>query len=371
MKLPLNKLTSSKLRIVYLCSVISAAIALLLFVGACVETPDLASLRETSGDIQIVFTNPRYPDDWDDHGGGLDETLAETIDNAQHSVDVAAFDFDLVRVAEALIAAHEDGVRVRMVIDSDNADLEEVEALKRARIAIVEDKRDALMHNKFVIVDGYEVWTGSWNLTDNGTYRNDNNVVVIQSRRLAENYIAEFEEMFNDRAFGASSPADTPHPRVEVNGVPIENFFEPEEKVRLRILDLLNEAKSSIMVMAFTLTDNDIAQALVRKGREGVPVQGVIESRNTGARGSDFEALQKAGTGTDGTITFLKDGNPYMMHHKVIIIDKEIVITGSYNFTASAADRNDENVLIIHSAEIAQIYGEAFQQVFQQAKEGQ
>jgi phosphatidylserine/phosphatidylglycerophosphate/cardiolipin synthase-like enzyme len=348
---------------------------LLIFIlwgtGGCVETQDPAFLRETAGDLHILFTSPRYPDDWAYHVGGLDETLAAAIDDAEQSVDVAAFDFDLARVAEALIAAHEDGVHVRMVIDSDNADLEEVEALKRARIPIVEDERDALMHNKFVIIDGYEIWTGSWNLTDNGTYRNDNNVVVIHSRRLAENYIAEFEEMFEDRAFGPSSPADTPHPHVKVNGVPIENYFEPEENVRIRILDLLNEAESSIMVMAFTLTDDDIAQALVRKGREGILVEGVIESRNTGARGSDFEALQKAGEDVNCPIEFLKDGNPYMMHHKVIIVDEEVVITGSYNFTASAADRNDENLLIIHSSEIAQIYGEAFKKVFQQAKEGQ
>jgi phosphatidylserine/phosphatidylglycerophosphate/cardiolipin synthase-like enzyme len=339
--------------------------------GGCVETQNLASLRETSGDIHVLFTSPRYPDDWAYHVGGLDETLAEAIDNAQQSVDVAAFDFDLARVAEALITAHEDGVRVRMVIDSDNADLEEVETLKRARIPIVEDTRDALMHNKFVIIDGYEVWTGSWNLTDNGTYRNDNNVVVINARRLAENYIAEFEEMFDDKAFGADSPDDTPHPRVKVDGVPIENYFEPEGNVRARIVDLLDAAESSIMVMAFTLTDNDIAQALVHKGREGIPIQGVIETRNTNTRGSDFEALQKAGEDANCPMEFLKDGNPYMMHHKVIIIDEAIVITGSYNFTASAADRNDENVLIIHSPEIARMYGETFRRIFQQAKEAQ
>jgi phosphatidylserine/phosphatidylglycerophosphate/cardiolipin synthase-like enzyme len=196
-------------------------------------------------------------------------------------------------------------------------------------------------------------------------------VVVINARRLAENYIAEFEEMFEDEAFGAKSPADTPHPRVKVNGVPIENYFEPEENVRVRIIDLLNEAESSIMVMAFTLTDNDIAQTLVRRGREGIPVQGVVERRNTNARGSDFAALQKAGEDVNCPLEFLSDGNPYMMHHKVIIIDEAIVITGSYNFTASAAERNDENVLIIHSSDIAHTYVEAFRRVFQQAQEDQ
>jgi phosphatidylserine/phosphatidylglycerophosphate/cardiolipin synthase-like enzyme len=57
------------------------------------------------------------------------------------------------------------------------------------------------------------------------------------------------------------------------------------------------------------------------------------------------------------------------MHHKVIILDGSIVITGSYNFSASAAEKNDENVLIIHSPEIAATYLEEFERVVQQAEE--
>ena len=54
------------------------------------------------------------------------------------------------------------------------------------------------MHNKFVILDRLEVWTGSMNYTINGAYHNDNNLVRVRSNRLADNYTAEFEEMFVD-----------------------------------------------------------------------------------------------------------------------------------------------------------------------------
>ena len=57
------------------------------------------------------------------------------------------------------------------------------------------------------------------------------------------------------------------------------------------------------------------------------------------------------------------DGNPKSMHHKVIIIDGEIVVTGSYNFSKSAKTKNDENTLILHSPEIAELYIEEFERV--------
>jgi phosphatidylserine/phosphatidylglycerophosphate/cardiolipin synthase-like enzyme len=63
----------------------------------------------------------------------------------------------------------------------------------------------------------------------------------------------------------------------------------------------------------------------------------------------------------------LQDGNPYILHHKVIIIDEETVVLGSFNFSANADESNDENVLIIDYAPIAQEYTAEFQRVYQQA----
>lgn len=323
-------------------------------------------VRESNGNIQVAFTSPRYPDDWSYHHDGLDAWLADTVAGAEHSVDVAAYDFDLQTVADALIRAQQRGVTVRLLTDGDNSALEQVQQLRDAGIPVVADTDEPFMHDKFVVIDGAQVWTGSWNLTDNGTYRNNNNVVVIGSQALAENYTAEFEEMFVDGHFGVASPNDAPpNPQVEVSGVLLENYFAPEDDVAGRILELLGEAQQRIDFMAFAFTDNDIGQLLVDKARAGVAVRGVMEERNITATGSDFEALRQGG------VELRVDGNPYMMHHKVIIIDGAIVITGSYNFTASAAGSNDENVLIIHSPEIATQYLEEFQRVYAQAKEAQ
>ncbi len=316
---------------------------------------------ETEGSVQVMFTSPE--DTGDDNAGGLDVALAQAIDRAEQRVDVAAYDFDLTHVAESLVSAHQRGVQVRLVTDSDYADEAGTVLVEQAGVPVVGDERGALMHNKFVVIDERWVWTGSWNLTENGTYRNNNNVVQIESPALARNYTTEFEEMFTDGQFGASSPAETPHLEIEIDEVLVETYFSPEDGVQRRIVELLESAESSIRFMAFTFTDNEMAQTLNQQHKAGILVEGIVEARNINDMGSDIEALQQVG------LNVWLDGNPYNMHHKVMIIDDAIVITGSYNFSRSAAEYNDENVLIIHSPEIAAHYLDEFERLVTQAKE--
>lgn len=312
---------------------------------------------------QLYFTSPRYPDEDQYHTGGLDERLAAAIDQAQKSVDVAAYDFDLTRVAEALIAAHQRGVNVRLVTDTDNVDERAVRSVQRAGIPVVDDDRGAIMHDKFVVIDGSAVWTGSWNLTENGTYRNNNNAVALQSLRLAENYAAEFEEMFDDRAFGPGSPANTPYPKLKIGGVAVENYFAPEDEVAEKLVSLLEGAQSNIRFMAYSFTHDGIGKAMRDRARAGVTVQGVFEGRSADNQYSEYGKLKEV-----RGVEVRQDGNPYIMHHKVIIIDDETVVLGSYNLSASADERNDENVLVVHSAEFAAHYLSEFQRVWADAK---
>jgi hypothetical protein len=143
---------------------------------ACTEGGEQEGLRTVSetvsGDwIRVYFTSPRYPDDDAYHHGGLDEELAAVIEQAETSVDLATYDLDLERVTSALIAAHRDGVRVRVVTESDNAHEDAITNLQQAGIPVVEDGHDwGLMHNKFAVIDGQWVWIGLWSLTENGTY---------------------------------------------------------------------------------------------------------------------------------------------------------------------------------------------------------
>jgi phosphatidylserine/phosphatidylglycerophosphate/cardiolipin synthase-like enzyme len=321
--------------------------------------------------IQVHFTTPQSPDDESDHHGGLDEVLVADIERAESTVDVAAYELDLEPVSDALTAAHERGIRVRFVTDSDNVDERAVRQLVRSGTPVVEDDRGAIMHNKFVVIDRQIVWTGSWNLTENGTYRNNNNAVRIVSAALAENYTAEFEEMFVDRAFGPTSASDTPHPEVMIarsgigDPVQIDNYFAPEDGVLDRILELLEGAGESIRFMAFSFTDDRLGEVLKQQSKTGIEVQGVFEARGSDTEYSEYGRLSRARPPLDVLI----DGNPYILHHKVMIVDDKIVILGSFNFSESANELNDENVLIIHDDDVAALYRDEFERVYRQALE--
>ncbi len=296
------------------------------------------------------------------------------IEQAEASVDLAAYDLDLPPVADALLAAHRRGVDVRVVTESDNAHREALRTLQAAGVPVVEDQPDdGLMHNKFAVIDDQWVWTGSWNMTENGTYRNDNHAVLIASLALAENYRAEFDEMFAGQ-FGPTSPLNTPHPHVVITvdadqgrtrRVELEAYFAPEGDVVDEVVAHIQGARERVRFMAFVFTSDEIADAMVERAEAGVVVQGVVEARNTEAPYSQVPRLRAA------VHDVLLDGNPYIMHHKVIIIDDQTVILGSYNFSHSAETRNDENVLVVHDAEVARLFVEEFGRVYDEARQAE
>src|SRR4051812_7770384 len=345
------------------------------------------------GWYDIYFTTPRYPDKPAYHSGGLDTQLVAFINSAQQTVDIAAYDFDLENVANALAKAAARGVRVRMVTDSDTLDRAQgrqsllpssptsgsdrellnsiatlsksdtpkvkraLDIVKRAKIPIIGDERPAIMHDKFVVVDGQAVWTGSWNFTDGDTYRLNNNAIKIVSSQLAQNYTAEFEKMFVQRSFGPSKPAGGTEPLVTLQGVQIENYFAPEDGVADKIAGHLAQAQQSIHFLAFSFTNDVIGSAMLARAKAGVSVVGVFETTGSETQYSEYGKMRKA------KLDVLQDGNPYVMHHKVIIIDGRVVIFGSFNFSNNADKDNDENLLIVDDPTLAQAFEAEFQRV--------
>lgn len=327
--------------------------------------PAVITVPTGSAWVQVFFTAPDFADQ-SPHQGGLDARVAADIDAAREQVDIASFEFNLESITQALLRAHSRGVRVRLVLDGGNLGQEEMKAatdrLLAAGIPIVFDERQAFMHDKFVIIDRHILWVGSWNLTENDTYRNNNNLLRFDLPQLAENYTAEFEEMFLDGRFGPRSPENTPYPVLQLSdGSRIETYFAPEENVRGAIMSRLRQAKGEILFLAFSFTDDDIARVLLEKAREGVRVRGVFESRQE-SEYSEYKVLRKAG------MDVRLDGNPRTMHHKVFVIDGLVTITGSYNFSKNAAEENDENILIIENADLARAYREEFERVYQAAQ---
>ena len=325
--------------------------------------PTPAAGQEPEGWYDIYFTTPRYPDKLDYHQGGLDTQLVTFINSAQKTVDIAAYDFDLENVANALAKAAGRGVRVRMVTDTDtltndNPKVQKAfDILKQAKIPIVDDQRGPIMHHKFMVVDGAAIWTGAVNFTEGDTYRLNNNAIKIVSHQLAQNYTAEFEKMFVQRSFGPFKPAGGTEALLTLEGVPIENYFAPKDGVADKITARLAQAKQSIHFLAFSFTSDPIGSAMLARAKAGVSVAGVFEKTGSETQFSEYGKMRKA------KLDVLQDGNPYVMHHKVIIIDGRTVIFGSFNFSNNADKDNDENLLIIDDPTLAQAFEAEFQRV--------
>jgi len=344
-------------------------LALLLLLGSCTQptptrTPVISpTITPTTDWYSVYFTDPTGPSA-EYFEGGPDVALANAIDQARLSVDVAIYDLDLSSVRAALLRAHQRGVTVRMVVESTNLDETEIQALKDAGIPILGDRREGYMHNKFAVIDRLEVWTGSMNYTANDAYRNDNDLIRIRSSKLAEDYTTEFNEMFVNDLFGPDYRAATPYTNLVINGTSLEIYFSPDDHVAKRIVELIKGADESVYFMAFSFTSNSIASAMLERFRAGVTVAGVFEESQVISNvGTEYENLLNAGAAVR------LDGNPRNMHNKIIIIDQKTVITGSYNFSSNAEYDNDENVVIIHNADIAALYMQEFQKVYERAKE--
>lgn len=321
----------------------------------------------TTGWYDVYFSTPKYPDKPEYHHGSIDEQLVAFINTATKTIDLAAYDFDLENVSNALAQAVSKGVRVRMVTDTDTitnknqAIQKAFGVLKQANIPIVDDQRPAIMHNKFMVVDGAAVWTGSWNFTDGDTYRLNNNAIKIASPELAQNYTVEFEKMFVQKKFGPTKPVGVPHPELMIGGIHVENYFASEGDangdVADHIITHLNMAKQSIHFLAFSFTHDGIGKAVMERAQAGVQVGGVFETTGSQTKFSEYGPMKKAG------LDVLTDGNPYLMHHKVFIVDGREVIFGSFNFSDSADKDNDENLLIIDDPALAQAFEAEFQRV--------
>jgi len=333
---------------------------------ASVAPPTLAG---SGGDWwQVYFTDPQNVNNPDDLKGSVAEKLIEHIDNAQRSIHIAAFEFDLEPVADALITARERGVEVHWVTDDEygiQADEDEgndlFPKLEKAGVEVKADDRSALMHNKFWIFDGETVWTGSTNVTSNGIFRNNNNVLVIDSREAAEMYEREFDEMWAGE-FGPTSTSTLEEQNANIDGTPIQVLFAAEDEVISNLIPLVAGAQDSIRFMAFSFTHDELGQAVQERAKAGVDVKGIFEKRGSAVEYCELCALLYC-VGAD----VRQDGNPRTFHHKVFVIDDKTVITGSLNFSDNADNSNDENVVIVANSDIAAQYLQEFERRWAEA----
>jgi phosphatidylserine/phosphatidylglycerophosphate/cardiolipin synthase-like enzyme len=327
--------------------------------------------NQTTAWLLVYFTNPNPPDNV---GNGIDQGVVADVKAAQSSIDVTSFDLNLPSFVNALVAASQQGIQVRVVVDGVNGTqklsasesptgkpFDAIQTLEDAGVTVVNGGRSSgLMHDKMIIIDGKLLYMGSWNMSYNDTFRNNNNLLRITNASLIANYQAKFNELFVDKKFGTHAQVSAQTPQMTINGVQVENYFSPVDHVMDKLVAYVQGAQKSIRYMIFTFTSTDLANAMIARYHAGVNMEGVIEDR--GASQGAMVPLFCA------KVPVKLDGNKYTMHHKIIVIDESTVITGSFNFTKSADQENDDNVLVIHNPDLAKLYLQEFDRIWGQGK---
>ncbi len=164
----------------------------------------------------------------------------------------------------------------------------------------------------------------------------------------------------------ASSSSNTEHQRAPIPqgysapSAPITVYFAPSPAPQQAILQALNTAKSFVHIALYQLTDPEIAQELINISKRGVALKLLLDDEPS--KSSKGCLLKDVG------IPVKQYVDTGIMHHKFAVIDGEKVITGSYNWTTSAKTRNEENLLVIESSELAQAFAREFSQLWAHQK---
>jgi phosphatidylserine/phosphatidylglycerophosphate/cardiolipin synthase-like enzyme len=302
--------------------------------AASLTEPQIETQIQDTGNIEVYFC-PRED---------CETALVNFIDSAQESVHCAFFEVDLDKVRDKLLEKQKE-IEVLIVTDNDY--------LYEFNHSFVKVDKWGLMHNKFCIIDGKKISSGSMNPTNNGATKNNNNLLFIESPVLAANYEAEFQEMWA----GIFKKGDKVlNPIIELDGITIKNYFCPEDHCAEKVKDELKKAKKSIHFMTFSFTNEGIGNILLLKSLENITIEGVMEARQV-TKYSVYELLKYQG------VDVVKDGNKQNMHHKTFIVDQETVVTGSMNPTGGGDTRNDENVLVITNKNLAKKFMEEYNMV--------
>lgn len=313
----------------------------------------------------------------------VDVIIQDFIAGARTSLDIAVQEIDSEPIAQRIIEAKQRGVRVRVILEGDYL-MEEtakpnpwdvlgpgdnnegnrriLNAFLRARIDVISDLNDAIFHQKFVVRDLGEttaaVLTGSTNftLTDTGTNsdgrgNNLNHVVILHSASAAGQYAAEFARL-REGTFGDKHERVEPRPReFSLGKVRVKPLFAPRHGPEMEVMKQMLKARKSIDFAMFTFSNTsgiDDTMLRLAKVQPKLRIRGVLDRSQGSQAWAPTQDLKAAGVELHANRSGV---GVRKVHHKLMVIDEELVIAGSFNYTEPATIFNDENIIVMGDAE--------------------
>ena len=306
--------------------------------------------------------------------------IAEFLDGATRTLDVALYDLRVDGEAERIVfeafrRAVGRAVAGRLVYNVDHEKPIPVPPPPRTDMALVHavgfPTRGVpgvpdLMHHKYVVRDGADVWTGSTNWTNDSWSREENVIVVVRAEAVADAYARNFEELWTrQRVLGTGEYATDPVARGEVT---VRPWFSPGRGRRIasRISGAIDRADRRIRIVSPVLSAGPIIGSLAeRAAQRDVDLAGVVDGTQVAEVITQWRRNGNAAWKIPTLLAVLdhapfsgKPSTPYApdavhdyMHAKFVVAD-DMVFVGSYNLSHSG-EENAENVLEIRDVDLA------------------
>ena len=312
------------------------------------------------------------------------DTLCAYINRAKYTIDVAQYNYSasstVANIATAINSAYSRGVVVRWIYNgsSSNSALTSLNSGIHT-LGSPTSTGYGIMHDKFVLIDANSsniadpiVWTGSEDWSQEMVDSDYNNIIIFQDKPLAQAYTAQFNQMWGGTGaspttasenFGTHKTDLGPH-IFTIGGSQVELYFSPKDSTNTHIISTINSANSQLFFAMYTFTETPDASAIVARKNAGVVTAGVVDSYS-----STYSSWTTLVNGLGNMVKEYVEppSQPWCLYHnKYMIADAcntasdPQVLTGSHNWTTSADQSNDENTVIIHNADVANIYYQAF-----------
>jgi phosphatidylserine/phosphatidylglycerophosphate/cardiolipin synthase-like enzyme len=312
-----------------------------------------------------------------DGAGKVADRLATWISEARRSLDVAIYDFEAragasARVATALEGAAGRGVRVRVAFNvmrirhaaaprPPRSRPETIDGLEVPTRGVTGD--NSLMHHKYVVRDGRDVWTGSLNWTDDAFSLEENLVLRMSSREVAAAFTDDFEALWSHGSVEASGLAG---PEVTVEDVVVQPFFSPKgpslaQTAASRIARAGNHLRLLSPVMTAGAILGTVAEIAPHQGFDLVGAYDLTQMHEVQAQWAEqpqnrwkidaWRIIAERLSGKRST-PYREDAVHDYMHAKAIVADGTVV-AGSYNLSKHGV-RNAENLVIVRGGRISE-----------------
>lgn len=292
----------------------------------------------------------------------LEAAIIYFIGASTKSLFISVQELDHKPIADAIVDAKLRGVQVHMVMEQDylkeskppapdslgalEVNRELLMRILRHGIDAKADYNPAIFHQKFIVRDGNAVLTGSTNFTTTGVTKNLNHIVIVKDQKVAREYTREFRDI-RKGIFGKRSLERSRKPLEDhyVGDVRVKPLFAPDHMPEMEFIKHMNKARQRIDFAIFTFSKSSgIDDAMVLSQLAGVNVRGVLDRRAANQKWAAKDTLKNGGI----TLFQNKNGTGVRkVHHKLMTIDDQLTIVGSFNYTGPANLINDENIMVL------------------------